>query len=55
MGIRKYWIGVSSEDAHRPDNYETFLAFDEDCLQDVQATIAEWMADEFLNEEGEEE
>lgn len=54
MGItRKFWIGISDENDHRPDNYETFLVFNEEELVEVQAQVAEWMADEYFNNESE--
>ena len=47
----KFWIGISGEDDHKPTDFEQYLVFDEDSLQEVQAMVADWMAESYLNEE----
>jgi hypothetical protein len=54
VAIRKFWIGTSNEDDHKPTDFETFLVDTKDELQDVQALVAEWMADDYFNSEGDE-
>lgn len=47
---RKYWIGSSDEFDHKPTEFETYIVYNEDDLQDAQHDIALYMADDFMGE-----
>lgn len=53
MGTRKYWIGCSDEDDKKPTDFDTFLVDDQETLVEAQANIAEWIAEDYLDSEGE--
>lgn len=45
---RKYWVGCSDEHDHKPTDFETYIVINEDDLLDAQASIAEWVANDYL-------
>lgn len=48
---RKYWLGFSDSDEHKPTEFEIFIVSNEDELQEAQSLVAERMADDFLTYE----
>ncbi|HJQ07962.1 MAG TPA: hypothetical protein VJ836_00610 [Candidatus Saccharimonadales bacterium] len=55
MARRKYYIGVSKPDQKRPAYWKAITVTSEEELKEAQADVAEFMADDFLVYEDDDE